>query len=317
MDWFVAASEPTAATLVRREFTEYLSRHAAADQDIDGAALAFAELVNNAIEHGDGPVWVSVDWTAATPTVTVTDMGPGFDLADVPASDPTSDRGRGLAIAANVAQALEVHARGSGGMRINAELPVRRATEVSLDPPRRRVQNLPDLSEADADGFGREAFLRALVVQLAQEAERIEGPAAAEALIAQVGIDTGAQMEAEFRVATGVTGPLNPEQLAACYVRLKHAIDGDFYPLEVTSDRIVLGNRRCPFGLAVRNAPALCRMTSSVFGGIAANNGEGATITLEERIAVGDHQCRVVIELGKPDLSDETHGHRYFPPVGG
>lgn len=315
MDWFIGNPEPSSGTEIRHEVGDYLRRHAAPGEDLAAAILAFAEVVNNAIEHGDGPVWVSVDWTARTPTVTVTDLGRGFDLEDVPASDLEVERGRGLAIAASLAQRLEVHARESGGSRVEVELSVRRPTEVSVDPPRRRGQSLPDLAEASPDGFDREPFLRALVVQLAQEAERREGPAAAEALVAQVGIDVGSQMEAEYRQWADVDGPLTPSQLADCYVRLKHAIEGDFYPLEVSDTRIVLGNRRCPFGLAVRKAPALCRMTSSVFGGIAAQNGPGATVILAERIAVGDDQCRVVVELGEPSQSDDRHGHRYFPPV--
>jgi hypothetical protein len=40
-------------------------------------------------------------------------------------------------------------------------------------------------------------------------------------------------------------------------------------------------------------------MTSSVFGGIAARNTGGAVVQLEERIAVGDPQCRVTVWLGR------------------
>lgn len=316
MDWYLESPDAASASRLRREFTRYIERHSAPDQDVAGAALTFAELVNNAVEHSGGPVWVSVDWTAMTPVVTVTDLGAGFEIEDVPASDADSLRGRGLAIAASLAQRLDVRSREAGGTRVEVQLPVRRAEEISHDPPRAALTSLPDLDEAGPEGFGKESFLRALVVQLAQEAERREGPAEAEALIAQVGIHVGAQMEAEYRGARGAVGPLAPEQLADCYVRLKHAIDGEFYVLEVTPERIVLGNRRCPFGLAVQKAPALCRMTSSVFGGIAAQNGAGATVLLEERIAVGDHQCRVVVELGEPDQAADRPGHRYLPPAG-
>ncbi len=315
MDWYLDSATPAEAASLRREVTDYLQRHAAPDQDIDAAALTFAELLNNAVEHGSSPVWVSVDWTASRPVASISDLGPGFVLESVAAADPYAERGRGLAIAAALAQRLEVHMREQGGAVVEVELPVTRPADVSLDPPRRPFGSLPDSSEAGPAGFGREAFLRALVVQLAQETERREGPAEAEALVAQVGIDVGSQMEAEYRAAHDVSGPLSAEQLAECYVRLKHAIDGDFYPLEITPQRIILGNRRCPFGEAVRRAPALCRMTSSVFGGIAAQNGDGATVLLEERIAVGDHQCRVIIELGAPSSTDAGPGHRYFPPA--
>jgi len=103
-----------------------------------------------------------------------------------------------------------------------------------------------------------------------------------------------------------------PDQLAACFVRLKHAIDGDFYVIEADEQRIVLGNRRCPFGEVVQRAPALCRMTSSVFGGIAARNSEqGAAVLLEERIAVGDPECKVVVYLQPPPEGVSSHVHGY------
>jgi predicted ArsR family transcriptional regulator/anti-sigma regulatory factor (Ser/Thr protein kinase) len=313
MDWFLDSPDPGRVGDMRREFADHPARHASPDQDVAGATLAFAELLNNAVERSGGPVWVSVDWSGATPVVSITDLGPGFRLEEVPPPSPTAIRGRGLAIAASLAKHLDVKSRQSGGSRVEAELPVRRPFDVSIDPPRRATSALPDLTEATADGFDRQTFLRALVVQLAQEVERRDGPAAAELLVAQVGIDIGAQMEAEYRIAGGIEGTLTADQLAECFVRLKHAIDGDFYPLEVTPERIVLANRECPFGEAVQRAPALCRMTSSVFGGIAAENGSGATVLLEERIAVGDHQCRVIVELGTRDLSGDRPGHRYFP----
>jgi anti-sigma regulatory factor (Ser/Thr protein kinase) len=67
-----------------------------------------------------------------------------------------------------------------------------------------------------------------------------------------------------------------------------------------------------PFGDVVRQAPGLCRMTSSVFGGIAARNTGGAAVVLEERIAVGDPECRVIVWLGsdKPGRWERAHDYR-------
>lgn len=75
----------------------------------------------------------------------------------------------------------------------------------------------------------------------------------------------------------------------------------------------MLGNRQCPFGTAVRHAPALCRMTSSVFGGIAARNLCHAVVLLDERIAVGDPECRVTVLLGAA-ARDTAGGHHYRAP---
>lgn len=315
MDWYVEKENEVSE--LRRQFSAYIARHAAPDADVLGAALTFSELVTNAFEHGGGSVWVSVDWTAELPVLTVRDIGPAFDFAAVGSAADHEARGRGLAIAASLARDLEVATRQYGGSTVTATLDTPRAGSQSFDPPRRKVGVLPDMSEASRSGFDRESFLRALVVQLAQDIELDAGPSAAESLVAQVGIDVGTRMEEEYRVATGALGKLTPEQLAECFVRLKHAIDGDFYPVEVSEAKIVLANRRCPFGVAVRKAPALCRMTSSVFGGIAASNTGGASVLLEERIAVGDHQCRVTIWLGAPDADGEAdrHGHVYTAPL--
>lgn len=312
MDWYV--DEPGDISELRKQFTDYLQRHAEPGSDLGSAALTFSELVTNAFEHGGGSVWVSVDWTGEYPDLTVRDLGPSFDLQSLETPDDRAARGRGLSIASSLARDIEIAARDGGGAKVSATLDVPRSSQASFDPPRRSASVLPVLSEAGPAGFGRESFLRALVVQMAQDLELNEGPDTAEALIAQVGTDVGGQMEDEFRRAMGAVGTLTPEQMAECFVRLKHAIDGDFYPIEINEERIVLANRRCPFGDAVKMAPALCRMTSSVFGGIAARNAEGASILLEERIAVGDHQCRVVINLG-PEDPTAVGRHRYQSPA--
>jgi predicted ArsR family transcriptional regulator len=109
---------------------------------------------------------------------------------------------------------------------------------------------------------------------------------------------------------------MTPQQLGDCYVRLKHAIDGGFFVIEASEKRVVLGNTSCPFGDVVTRAPSLCRMTSSVFGGIAARNSDGpVTVLLEERIAVGDPGCRVVVQLQDEDPDGTSFGHHYPKPV--
>ncbi|HYZ37974.1 MAG TPA: methanogen output domain 1-containing protein [Pseudonocardiaceae bacterium] len=62
--------------------------------------------------------------------------------------------------------------------------------------------------------------------------------------------------------------------------------------------------------LPVTHSPSLCLMTSAVFGGIAARNAEQAAVSLEERIAVGDPGCRVVIHLGTA-VTAAQRAHHY------
>ena len=331
MDWYLDGGDGQALRTLRHELVAYLARHAAPGSDLDAAELVIGEAVGNAVRHAGGPVWVSVTWREPAPTLTVRDLGPGFDpglleqlepalLGASPAwpSDATglAESGRGLLLITHLAPALAAEVRDGAGMSVSVELPVRKAPSMSHDPPRRLTTALPALSEAQPQGgFGKESFLRALVVQMAQAMEFEHGPDAADALVAQVGADVGGQMEEEFRLARGLVDRMTPQQMAECYVRLKHAIDGGFYVLEANEDRVVLGNRACPFGDAVRHAPSLCRMTSSVFGGIAARNSEqGAWVMLEERIAVGDDGCRVVVQLREPRGPERALFHRYATP---
>ncbi len=323
MDWWLDGENVRAVTALRHEVIDYLRRHAEAESDFDDAELVISELLGNTARHAAGPVWVSLSWLDEVPTLTVSDLGPGFDPAllggePLELTDPLAESGRGLFLISHLAPSLTAEAREAAGMRVSVTLPVARHRQVSHDRPRRSTGALPDLSEALPEGgFGRESFLRALVVQLAQTIERDQGPDVAEAAVAQVGADVGGQMEAESRRALNLVGEMSAEQMSQCYVRLKHAIDGGFYVIEANEDRIVLGNTRCPFGDVVTRAPSLCRMTSSVFGGIAARNTNGpVTVLLEERIAVGDPGCRVVVDL-KPDARETPSplAHRYEAPV--
>lgn len=313
VDWYLDGRDPTTIAQLRQEIAAYLGRHAEPGADLAGAELAVSELLTNVGRHAPGPAWVHVDWSGRRPRLDVHDLGPGFELdPQLPQDLLQESGGRGLFIVSNVASWLAVEAKRAGGSKVSAELPVSRSAQRDHDPPRGRPDALPAPEEALADGsFGKESFLRALVVQLAAAVEAHEGPDAAEAAVAQVGAEVGGRMEEEYRRARGIVGELSVERIDDLYVRLKAAIDGDFYVVEASPERIVLGNRRCPFGDVVRRAPGLCRMTSSVFGGIASRNTGGASVVLEERIAVGDPECRVVVWLTGARRGEWTGAHEY------
>ncbi|MFQ6173016.1 ATP-binding protein [Oryzobacter sp. R7] len=335
MDWYLERADLVGE--LRHEVGAFLRRHAVPQSgaDVEDAELIVSEAVGNAMRHTGGPVWVALAWTGDHPVLQVLDCGPGFDSEllrpsmavsttgggrDLPRGHDElaaeEESGRGLMIIRLLSPDVAATARAHAGMVLSISLPVRRAPTRSLDPPRHHTSSLPDLDEARPEGgFGKESFLRALVVQLSRAVEEDHGPDAAEAAVAQVGGDVGGQMEEEFRLAESVVGRLSPAQLGQCFVRLKHAIDGGFSVVEANTERVVLENTRCPFGEAVRKAPALCRMTSSVFGGIAArNNDTGASVLLEERIAVGDPGCRVIVYLGAHPSEVDPFVHHYRSP---
>jgi anti-sigma regulatory factor (Ser/Thr protein kinase) len=313
VDWYLDGSVPEAVTDLRREIVGYLRRHAAPGADVAGAELAVSELLSNVVRHAPGPAWAQIDWAHERAVLSVHDLGTGFDPdTALPEDLLAPGGGRGLFVVSNVSGWMTVAAKRAGGSCVTVELPVARVPQRSFDPPRETVGALPAPEQAAPDGsFGKQAFLVALVVQLAAAVERDQGPDAAEAAVAQVGADVGGRIEEEYRRVREIVGELTPSQIADLYVRLKAAIDGDFYVVEADEERIVLGNRACPFGDVVRRAPGLCRMTSSVFGGIAARNTGGATVVLEERIALGDPECRVVVWLRGARRGEWAAAHEY------
>ena len=314
MEWYLESQHSQAVADLRREVVGYLRRHAEPDSDLAGAQLVVSELLTNAFQHAPGPAWARVEWGQERPRLEVHDLGPGFEL-DLQPAPADSIGGRGLFIANALAGDLARASKLAGGSKVTATLPVRRRVEVSHDPPPSRANPLPPAEEARTDGtFGKESFLRALVVELAEAIEGAQGPDVAEALVAQVGANVGQRMEDSYRTVRELTGRLTRTQIADLYVRLKAAIDGDFYVVEMNERRIVLGNRRCPFGEIVQRQPGLCRMTSSVFGGIAARNTGAAAVVLEERIALGDPECRVVVWLDGSASSWPPGAHFYAAP---
>lgn len=304
MDWYVDATDPDAPQRLKEELRVFFRTHASHGSDVDGAVLVAWELMTNVIRHAAGPMWVTLDWSEERPQLEVHDLGPGFELETALEKVPGPQGGFGLKLVSTTAQKLRAATKKAGGARVSVTLPLSRASDADRSYGDEEPQpGLPIAQFANDEGWiGRDTFLMAVAVNLAQNVAMEHGFDVASALINRVGRQVGEEMEKAYRAAHGIYGPLTIDQMADLFVGLKSAIEGDFYVIEATDERIVLGNRRCPFGTdPVRRAPALCQMTSAVFGGIAARNRRHARVLLDERIAVGDPGCRVVVDLTHRD----------------
>ena len=157
----------------------------------------------------------------------------------------------------------------------------------------------------------RDGFLRSLLSHLSNTLECLVGLKEAEGFISIVGQTVGQEIEEEYKNALGEER-FTRRQVADIMVDLKRRINGDFYIIEESDDKIVLGNRRCPFGDKVIGRESLCMMTSNVFGTIAAQNLGYAKVELDETIARGDSECRIVVYLRKTDEAEQAPGREYF-----
>jgi predicted ArsR family transcriptional regulator len=158
-------------------------------------------------------------------------------------------------------------------------------------------------------GLDRDVFLRSLIHSLSGVLEDVVGVKEAAGFLSVVGREIGAQLNRAYRKELKVSH-LSREQVARVCVDLKRRIEGDFYIIEESEDRIVFGNRRCPFAEKVLGRPSLCMVTSNVFGHITAQNLGYAKVELNETIAEGHSGCRITVHLRRTETS--IHGREYF-----
>jgi predicted ArsR family transcriptional regulator len=174
-------------------------------------------------------------------------------------------------------------------------------------------QNLVQIGKASdlPIPLNRDLFLRTLIRQLAGTLEDVVGLNEASGFVSVVGQTVGEEMNKDYKIAFG-TENLSRAQVADVLVDLKRRIEGDFFIIEESDEKIVLGNRACPFGDKVTDRPSMCMMTSNVFGSIAAQNLGYAKVELQQTIARRDPGCRVVVYLAQTSESEAAVGREYF-----
>lgn len=157
----------------------------------------------------------------------------------------------------------------------------------------------------------RDVFLRSLIRELAGTLQDVVGLEEAAGFVSVVGQNIGRQLNEDYKLALN-TSRLTRDQVAQVLVDLKRRIQGDFSVISADETKIVFHNRACPFAEKVIGRPAMCMMTSNVFGLIAAENLGYAKVELQETIATGHPGCTVVVHLKLTSESEAADGREYF-----
>lgn len=157
----------------------------------------------------------------------------------------------------------------------------------------------------------RDVFLRDLIRELSGTLQEVVGLDEAAGFVSVVGQRVGERVNDSYKAALHVDA-LSREQVSDVLVDLKRRILGDFYVIEEDNEKIVLGNRQCPFEDKVIGRPAMCMMTSNVFGVISAENLGYSKVALEETIAEGHGGCRVVVYLKPTPAAEAAAGREYY-----
>jgi len=105
-----------------RRIVRLLRADVGPEADVESAALAFGELVANAMRHAPpGQVRVELRWRDAKATLSVTDCGAGFAF-DPSLPDVGQVGGRGLYIVNHLTGPVRIEHRADGGCSVSVEL---------------------------------------------------------------------------------------------------------------------------------------------------------------------------------------------------
>jgi DNA-binding NtrC family response regulator len=163
------------------------------------------------------------------------------------------------------------------------------------------------MSEHDFSHISPVFFLQTFILELMHACEQ-EGGDHCEMLIERIAKSAGRYFEQTYRDEYFKKGDLDRTGYIDLILGLKNRIGGNFSLASADAGSITVVNSRCPFGEGVTNFPELCRMTSSVFGGIAARNFGYAKVEIKQSIARKQGCCEVCIHTdsahaeGKPGL---------------
>jgi predicted ArsR family transcriptional regulator len=166
------------------------------------------------------------------------------------------------------------------------------------------IQNINELGVL----LDRDIFLTNLIRELAVTLEEVLGINEASCFMSIVGQRLGDQIDHDYKQALAVSN-MTREQVAHVLLDLNRRIRGGFFVIEEDENRIVLGNRACPFG---DHRASLCMITSTIFGVIVAENLGYAKVELQERIAKGQSGCRVVVHLNPTPEAEAAEGREYL-----
>lgn len=155
-------------------------------------------------------------------------------------------------------------------------------------------------------------FLQTFVTQSAKVANQLgcTNCDSHHGYIEYLGLAAGSCFEDIYREQNALDSKINLDGYSELIVSIKNQIGGNFSRTSSEPGVVRVINTCCPFGDAVKEAPELCRMTSSLFGGIAARNFGYAKVELKKRLATNDGMCEVCIYTDR-DSAAQHDGDEY------
>ena len=156
--------------------------------------------------------------------------------------------------------------------------------------------------------LNQNSFLLSMIRELSGALQDVVGLEDARGFISIVGGQVGDEIDSSYKKALSVQ-KISRKHLSEVLIDFKRRIGGNFKLESEDDDKIVFTNTLCPYAENVTDRPALCLMTTNVFGRIAANNLGYARVDVAKSIAAGAQGCRVVVYL---NADEGKTGQEYF-----
>jgi hypothetical protein len=280
MDWSVDTRVLGASANLETEICAHLQRHS---QQPAAVELARPAIQRALADRLPGLWWVSLDWEDPNPLLEIQALTEGMEPG-TPLTAGVAHHHNRSTLQASLADEEEPE---------RTQLAVARPPEGDLDPRPR-----------DKKGIVGDLPLSVLGV--------VSDELAAGRTLEEAAARAGATMAEQIALPADEVAA-TPAAIAAMLVAAQGGLGGDFHVVAADQHRAVLRNRRCPFGPSAQSG--MCRFTSALAGGFAARLAGGAEVTLDERLALGDPQCQLIVDLGPP--TGRLTSHRYtWPPAG-
>ncbi|MEW6544871.1 MAG: LuxR C-terminal-related transcriptional regulator [Nitrospirota bacterium] len=137
-------------------------------------------------------------------------------------------------------------------------------------------------------------------------------PSVLQCMLQRIGVQIGRQVSEQHRLTLGLSLPFSRKEYGRCLSQsLPERMGWPCSLLEETADRLRFNIPSCPFGRSVAGNSDFCRLTSGVFGGIAADQFGYAKVCLTQGHGTPPRNCCVTVYIRKTDESMAAEGTVY------
>lgn len=145
----------------------------------------------------------------------------------------------------------------------------------------------------------KESFFLFLIVKLAKIVEERFGKQESTDLFSIIGANLAHEINSYYREKFS-KDKLSAECIATSLIEFSAKLNEKFYLVSLDQDKLVLGNKNCPYGVELKDREVFCQLDKSMAENMVKENFGYGKAELSQTIAQGDEECLITIYL-KPE----------------